>query len=199
MNNSNRKYNISTKFLLPILKFSKKVLEEYLPEFGFVNTYINCNVLTYPFEVLYILFNPKELDLNFFNFEKEFCKNTNYIETYDLGNNLVLFIFRIPKEYQRDFNLFIEGKYSKTSKSYQNLFPKESYITDSTGRKMRDNKGFYLKEPSSFFHIFNKTDFLKRKWREKLGYDDDDPIFEDIELYDTQDIMKETLISKITL
>lgn len=196
---SNIKYNISTKFLLPILKLPNSVLDNFFPHFRFINTFISCNVLNYPYEVLYILLNPKELDLDFYNFEKIIQDNENYIETFDIGYNLVLFVFRIPKEFKRDYNLFLNGEYSKTSKSYQKLFPKENYIKDSTGRKVRDRSGFFIKEPSSFHHIFNKTDFLKRRWCEKLGYDEDDPIFEDIELYDTQDPIKETFVSKIEL
>lgn len=190
MRNQENKENISTIFLLPSTGIALR-MREYFPKFGFVNTYISSDI-SYPFPCLYILFQPDKLDRGTISFFKELEKESNFIESFDLEKGQIVFTFRIPKKFDRDYNIFLTGKYSKMSKSFKDLFPKEVYVYDNKGKAVKNNFGSYLKEPSKFYHIFNRTEYLKQKWAEKLNIDLE-MFTDDNELYDIQDPVKETL------
>jgi hypothetical protein len=57
------------------------------------------------------------------------------------------------------------GKYSKTSREFQAMFPKII--------KIKKN-GLHKDEISLQYRIFNKTEDLKKFWEEKLGVEFDD-------------------------
>ncbi len=179
------KENISTIFLLPAVEIPETVKDKFYEQ-GFISTYLTCNKLSYPFEVIYILFNPGEFSIDYNYFERMLINNPNYIEVFDLGNNLVLYVYKIPDKFKEDYNLFLQGKYSKFSKEYKKLFPERSYIIGTDKKPIRDHNGKYKTEMSPFHHVFNRSDYIKSKWADKIGYEIDDPIFDNLELYDVQ-------------
>lgn len=191
-----RKENVSTVFLLPGIEI-KNELKNMFYTFGFENTFLTCPPLSYPFEVLYLLFRPQVIDYEFIRFAEELQKNPCFIETIDCSKGRVLFVYRVPKRFRRDYELFLEGKYSKLSAEYKKCFQMEQFKCDAQGRPMKDN-GRYVKEYTDFYHIFNRTDHVKTVWMERLGYTDTS-ILDDMEMYDRQDEVEETLKEELWL
>lgn len=135
--------------------------------YGFVNTYLTSDQLSYPYDVIFLLFKPKDLDLGFYTFIRNMQKNPNFIEAVDLGRNKVVLIYRIPKRFKADYQHFLDGSYSKMSKEFQSCFSLEDFKRDANGKAILQD-GQYVKEPSRFFHIFNRTEWLKDRWKIRL-------------------------------
>lgn len=205
------KPNISRLFLLPGIQIEEKT-KKLFAQFGFVNTFLSCAQLSYSFNVIFLLFKPSEFDMGFYTFARNMEKNPNFIETIDLGQNQVAMIYRIPRRFTKDYELFLDGQYSKLSKEFQSCFAMEDFKRDSNGRPIID-AGRYLKEPSRFYHVFNRTEWLKDRWKLKLyGHEDKDgnvilspkdrheaAILDDVELFDKQDPELETLLLEFEL
>ena len=195
---SNKKgENVSTVMLLPIIKVSKNLMFNFY-RFGFKNTYLFSEQLDgeYNFNPIYLLFEPKDLNLEFAEFIFELSSNHNFIEVKDIGYKKILVVFRIPDQFKEDFKLFLEGKYSKVSTDYKKCFQLEKPVKNERGDIKRDISGGVIMEPTTFSHIFNKTDKLKNIYIEKLGLED----FkwpEDLELYDKYNQEKETITNLI--
>lgn len=191
------KENVSVVFLLPGVEIKSEIKNQFYSH-GFRNTFLTCPPLTYPFEVIYLLFRPEVIDADFMSFAEELQKNPNFIEVIDGGKGKVLFVYRIPKRFRRDYELFLEGKYSKFSGDFRKCFQMEQFKLDINGRPIKE-AGRYVKEFTNFHHIFNRTDHIKDVWKERLGYKQDEHILDDMELYDRQDSVKETLEEELWL
>lgn len=189
--------NVSTVFLLPGIEI-KSELKNRFYNFGFINTFLTCPPLTYPWPVLYIVFRPQVIDLDFMRFADELQKNTNFIDTLDAGGGKVLMVYRVPKRFLRDYELFLEGKYSKLSPEYRRCFQMEQFKLDAHDRPIKE-QGRYVKEYTDFYHIFNRTEYIKDIWKERLGYRADEHILDDMELYSKQDPLRETLEEELWL
>lgn len=185
--------NVSTVMLLPVVKINKKLMFNFY-RFGFKNTYLFSEQLDdkYNFNPIYLLFEPEKLDLEFAEFIFELSTNPNFIEVKDIGYKKVLLVFKVPDQFKRDFKLFLEGQYSKVSDTYKKCFQLEKPVKNERGDIKRDISGGVIMEPTTFFHIFNKTDKLKNIYIGKLGLED----FkwpDELELYDKVNIEKETV------
>lgn len=167
-----KRENISTIFLLPTLQIKREVLKEFR-KFGFVRSYIYCDQYDYCkcFKPMFLLFKPKSFDAEFYSFNVQLERNFNFVETVDLSENKVMIVFKVPKLFENDYELIERGKYSKTSFEYKRLFP-----MDST---------------SNFYHIFNKTEYLKKKYIEGLGIENTEHLPE--EFYSKLKVSEETL------
>lgn len=187
MTKSSNQRNVSTTFLLPGTEIKDETRRKFHDN-GFVNTYLTCEPFTYPYPVIYLLFQPMRFDLAFYSFMREIQANQNFIEVIDLGLNKILFVFRIPKRFQKDYNYFIKGEYSKLSKDYQKCFAMEDYKRDENGNAIRAN-GKLIRESSTYYHVFNKTQVQKDRLKFKIFGDINigDDLLEGMELYDKQD------------
>ena len=186
------KENISTIFLLPAIKIKDSIKKEFRDN-GFINTYITTNKVKYPYKVIFLLFRPDEFTFEYAGFENRLISNENYIECLDIGNKYILYTFKIPEIFTKEYNLFIEGKYSEFSDKYKDLFPRKSHVFDSNKKPITDKKGNYVLEDSPYFKIFNKNKDFKDNLASKLGYEDSS-MLDDMELYDKQDETKEKFI-----
>jgi hypothetical protein len=187
-----KKENISTMFLLPGIQIKPELKQKFY-SFGFRNTYLTCKPFTYPFEVIYLLFQPEALDVEFYAFTEELQKNTNFIEILDMSDRKVMLVYRVPRKFKRDYELFLDGRYSQTSKDFQACFAMEDYKRNEKGLPIRGKDGRPEKVPTTFYHVFNRTPFLQQKWKDRLGYDYDSDILDGMELYEKQDPLKEAL------
>ena len=74
--------------------------------------------------------------------EEELYKDENFVETFDddYDNTFATYRFRVPEQWQADFNLILDGKLNEVSDDYvacvKNIFPKlaEQGIIDSIFR-----------------------------------------------------------------
>jgi len=166
-----RKDNISTIFLLPCLQIKARLLSKFYI-MGFEKSFMFSKKHNYDFNPLFLLFNAKsQFDLNFYMFTQSLEKNQNHVETIDLSPNKILFVFRIPKKFDADYQFFLEGKYSAMSRDFKNLFPEYEYLVDKNGILVKDENGKPIKKATPFYHIFNKTKDLKNLYQQRLGTD----------------------------
>jgi len=150
----------TTIFLLPALGIDKNKLIH----FGFKNAYYGDHKHDVHYdESVYLLFKTEE-DIEILI--KEIEDKNKVQEVYDIGEYTMV-VVKFPDKYSKDFKLFKEGKFSKFSKSYINTyFPfKKPTEWDSKGKVIKE-------EYTLFYHIFNKTDWLKDWWTKRLGYED---------------------------
>lgn len=166
----NKEENVSTIMLLPVLKLDKSQLDSFY-KFGFKNTYLFCSKLTYSFNVIYIVFQPLEFSYPFYVFLSRMAQNKNFLEAYDIGYKKVLMVYKIPRKFDADYRLFLEGKYSMLSDAYKMCFTLERAKRSKNGHLIRNSKGEIVKDYTEFFHIFNRTQKLKDYYRKNLHLD----------------------------
>lgn len=171
------KKTISTIFMVPTLKIPKEKLKEN----GFINGYEFDADRDIPYQnAVYLLFKPKDMHKFRSFLDEEYERTTNIIEDYDYGKGFVIVVYKLDKNLLKDFDLIKEGKYSKTSKKFQNEFNK-------TTKLMR--QGVVTEEVSLQYRIFNKTQDLIDFWEDKL-----DIIFnQDQEVWQIYDKTREVL------
>lgn len=156
-----------------------------LKENGFINGYLKDDRKDIQYEnAVYVLFKPT--DLNRFRefLDSEYERTKNIIEDYDYEDGYVVVVYQLNEKYKKDYQLVKEGKYSKTSKSFQNLFPKSVKIVKS---------GLSKDEMSLQIRVFAKTVDLIEFWEDKLGINLEETIGKDFEVWEGFDESKEIL------
>ncbi len=128
---------------------------------------------------VFVLFKPKNL-LDFENFVQDEKETGLLVEDYDYPEGYVVLLYKFPDEYERDYQLVINGKYSRTSKEFKGIFPQ------------MDTGGL----PTITYLVLSKHEELRKKREDEL----DVQLSEDTELWDPFMIEKETLnIGKILM
>jgi len=181
--------NVSTVLLLPCIRIDQKLIQQF-SEFGFVSSYLFWEGHEYPFNTIFLLFQPSEFTLGLHNFIQAMERNPNFLETVDIPNRVVL-VFRVPARFDTDYLLFLNGAYSLTSPDFKACFQLWTYKMDANGQFPKNSNGGYIKEYTPYYHIFNKTEEWRNKLLERLG--EDTKIPKGSELYQKCDIEKETL------
>jgi len=162
-----RKHTITSIFIVPTLSIGR----EKLIDNGFVNGYIKDSRKDIQYEnAVYLLFKPADLD-RFRNFlDGEYEKTKSIIDDYDYEDGYVVVVYEINPKLVNDVELIKQGKYSQTSKKFQEIFPKVVKIRKS---------GLSRDEISLQYRVFNKTEDLVQFWEDKLGVE----LPEDVEVW----------------
>ena len=162
-----RKHTITSIFIVPTLSIGK----EKLLDNGFINGYIKDAKREIQYEnAVYLLFKPQDLD-KFRDFlDGEYERTKSIIDDYDYEEGYVVVVYEINPKLKDDINLIKQGKYSLTSKKFQDIFPKVV--------KIKKN-GLNRDEISLQYRVFNKTEDLIQFWEDKLGMD----LPEDVEVW----------------
>lgn len=162
-----RKHTITSIFIVPTLSIGR----EKLLGNGFVNGYIKDVRRDVQYEnAVYLLFKPTDLD-KFRDFlDKEYERTKSIIDDYDYEDGYVVLVYEINDRLKADIELIKQGKYSKTSKKFQEIFPKVVKIR--RGNIQKD-------EISLQYRVFNKTEDLVQFWEDKLGVE----LPEDVEVW----------------
>ena len=149
---------ITTMFIVPTLSINRDKLKENM----FINGYIKDGRRDVQYEdAVYLLFKPENLD-RFKDFlDEEYERTKSIIDDYDYEDGYVVVVYVINDKLKPDFELIKQGKYSKTSSKFQNIFPK-------TFTSMEDPSQ-YTNKISLQYRIFNKTNDLREYWESKLG------------------------------
>ena len=156
------KKTITSIFMVPTLKVPKGELSEN----GFINGYIRDEGKEVQYEgCIYLLFQPKDLDKFREFLDSEYERTKAIIDDYDYDDGFVVVVYKLDTKYDKDFKLIRKGKYSKTSKDFQSLFPKLIKIKKA---------GFNRDEISLQYRVFNKTEDLVKFWEDKLGVEFDE-------------------------
>jgi hypothetical protein len=175
------KKNITSIFMVPTLKVPKDALMSN----GFINGYIKDirKEDQYP-NSIYLLFKPENLDKFREFLDSEYERTKTIIEDYDYEDGFVVVVYKLDEKYKNDFELVREGKYSKTSKDFQKIFPKIIKIVKN---------GLHKDELSLQYRIFNKSEDLVEFWQDKLGIDLELIVGPDFEVWEGFDEPKEIL------
>jgi hypothetical protein len=102
------------------------------------------------------------------------------IDDYDYEDGFVVLVYKINKKYDKDLELIMKGKYSKTSDNFQSLFPKVVKIMKN---------GLHRDEISIQFRVFKKTQDLREYWENKLDVSFD----EEMEVWGGFNLLTESL------
>lgn len=153
---------ISSIFMVPTLSINRDSLKDN----EFINAYIVDGKRDVQYEnSVYLLFCPKKLDQFKEFLDGEYERTAAIIDDYDYEHGFVVLVYELNKKFKTDFGLIKLGKYSKTSKEFQSMFPKII--------KIKKN-GLHKDEISLQYRVFNKTEDLRKYWEEKLGVEFDD-------------------------
>jgi hypothetical protein len=158
--------------MVPTLNFSRGILVEN----GFINGYSKDRSREVQYEnCIYLLFRPKNVDKFRIFLEKEY-ERMKVVDDYDYEGEYVIVVYELDKKYSKDFNLIRQGKYSKTSKQFQEQFSKLVKVMTN---------GLHKDDISLQYRIFNRTEDLIKFWEDKfnvefdneqevwIGWDDD--------------------------
>lgn len=154
---------ITTIFIVPIFSIGK----EKLTNNGFVNGFIKDSRRDVQYkDSIYLLFKPEDLDKFKVFLDSEYEKTKSIIDDYDYEEGYVVVVYQISPRLMPDIELVKQGKYSKTSSKFQQIFPKTITIKKN---------GFQKDELSLQYRVFNKTEDLKQFWEDKFDvvFDDD--------------------------
>lgn len=113
---------------------------------------------------LFFLFNNKKLKL------EEIKKVVNSLTTvpvdvvfsYELINDYSMVVVDFPVEFVPDYDNIVKGIYSKLSEQFKVIFPETREVLNEKGQRLGQ-------EYTIYYHIFNKTEWLKNIWCERLG------------------------------
>jgi hypothetical protein len=178
----NIKKNITSIFIIPTLRFPKDVLKNN----GFINGYISDDRKDGQYKnAVYILFKPENLDKFREFLDDEYERTKNIIEDYDYEGGFVVVVYQLNEKFNKDYELVKQGKYSKTSKTFQSEFPKSVKVVKS---------GLSRDEISLQVRVFKKSTDLVEFWEDKIGI----TFTDEYEVWDGWDEEKEILnIDKI--
>ena len=160
----------ASTFLLPMLGGRRNL-------YFWNSLFLNCFIKTDEDEDCIALLYRWSSDPLYLKFEKALSKFRSFRRRYDPSPNLVMFVFNIPKKYIRNYNKFINGQYSKLSKSYKFA------ILEFHDKDLGDTVGQVL------FKAERRKNILERKLGEKLP--------EDSELLSIIDVNAETYNSEM--
>jgi len=153
---------VTTIFIVPTLSISRDKLRDNI----FINGYIKDGRRDVQYEnAVYLLFKPENIDKFKEFLDEEYERTKSIIDDYDYEDGYVVVVYQLNSRLEKDFELIKQGKYSETSKKYQEIFPKIVKI----------NKNGYQKDEVSLqYRVFNKTKDLREFWEDKLGIDFDE-------------------------
>jgi len=160
------KYNITTLFLTRFI-FGNNF--EVLKKIGLVDTYtqdptiMDMIKLNENQRLLFILFKNKKMA------HEEMKKivlelaevQVSAVFSYELVNEHCVVVLDFPEVFVEDYDNVLSGRYSKLSIDFKSKFPPIIEVTE--------NKKVIGKEYTIYYHIFNKTQWLKDKLMDRLG------------------------------
>lgn len=134
----------TSTFLIPLLNKNRFQLKH---DSYFVNAFISSNR-----EYLCLLYRYTGTDL-YKSFEEKIIQDKLYIKHLDYDKYHVMYLFKIPDEFEEDIEHFLDGNYSKFSRKLKTLITK-----------------FYgSSKDSTIYQIIYKSPKLKNLIEESLG------------------------------
>ena len=146
------KFNKTTQFMLPAISIN--VTQPLVFKF-FENAFLADKEHKHNYErPIFMLFSISDYnDLNWKKVYSILIKSKNYITEYDVGikdnKYLLMMVFSIPEEFEKDYYNFRIGRYSLFSEEYKKKFPE--YLD---GEKKKKN---------IHWRIINKSDDLREE------------------------------------
>jgi hypothetical protein len=168
---------ITSIFIVPTLKINRDSLRDN----GYLNGYLRDKRRDAQYKnAVYLLFKPDDFDRFREFLDSEYERTKSLLDDYDYEDGFVVVVYKLNKKWDDDFLLIKEGKYSQTSKQFQEQFPKILKV-------IKD--GLHRDEISLQYRIFRKTLDIREYWENRLGME----FTEDMEVWDGFDEVVETL------
>jgi len=158
MNSYIRKISATNLFVLPILNIGR----EKLLKVGFVEAFIKDELRELEYEnAVYLLFKPENWDeFNLF-LEEQREVRMPLVDEYHHGEWAVV-IYQYPKQWQRDVDIIMTGKFSQVSRRYKDLIPFYYKV---------NRNGIIEEEIMNQHLIYNKSQKVKDYWKKELDLD----------------------------
>ena len=152
-----RKFTSTSLFIVPLL--GKQIISSD----EFVNAFIKDEVRGIDYDRgVYILFKVENKDKFEKFLENERGRGARIIEEHDYPKNHVMVVYQYDKKFEKDVEIILSGKFSKTSPMYQ------SNITET----VKVTKMGVTKNITSFQHsIFKKLPEYIDYWKDLYGLD----------------------------
>lgn len=151
------KKTITSIFMVPTLKIDR----EQLRDNGFVNAYSVDKRRDAQYEgCIYVLFKPEDLDKFRSFLDGEYERTKAVIDDYDYEDGYVVVVYKLDTKFKKDFQLVRKGFYSRTSREFQNAFPKII--------KADKKRGIERDQLSLQFRVFTRSPELIEYWENKL-------------------------------
>jgi hypothetical protein len=168
---------ITSIFIVPTLKINRDKLKDN----GYLNGYLSDDRRDVQYKnAVYLLFKPDNLDKFREFLDSEAIRTKSLLDDYDYEDGFVVVVYKLDNKWKADFILIKQGKYSKTSKEFQELFPKVLKILKN---------GLHKDQVALQHKIFRKAEDLRQYWEDRLGIEFDD----EMEVWDGFEIENETL------
>lgn len=153
----------TTMFLVPGLGVD---VEQVKFRYGFINGYI-ADKDQEPYDrAVYLLFKPKDMIEFQLFFERERKRTLHLIDDYDYEDGHTVLVYEFPSQFDKEFKLFLEGKYSKFRNKYKELLPVfESKL---------DEDGIPFSEHTIQFMVVYKSKALRDFIEQKIGHELED-------------------------
>ena len=153
---------ITSIFIVPTLSISR----EKLADNEFINGFIKDDRKDIQYNnAVYLLFKPNNLDKFREFLDEEYERTKQIIDDYDYEDGYVVVVYTLNDKLKEDIKLIKQGKYSRTSAKFQEIFPKI----------IKTKKfGYSRDEISLQYRIFNKTEDLRKYWEDLIGISLDD-------------------------
>ncbi|MGO1820270.1 MAG: hypothetical protein ACTH0S_11375 [Senegalia sp. (in: firmicutes)] len=177
------KKNKSLTYLFPLINDILKLDNTFYTE-SIVNSYLFSN--KYEDNYFYILVDFNFTIPDFLEKEEELKRLDIFVESYDINEDQVLFVFEYPKAYLHEYKSFINGKYSKFKMDAKTKILK--FFNNIYTTEIPKN----LKFINRIKHILFKNSILKKELEEELAV----TLSENAELSSIIDINEETIIIK---
>ena len=143
--------------MVPTLHVPKNALRDN----GFINAFIKDPNRDIQYEdCVYLVFKPENIEKFREFLNNEYERTKSLVDEYDYEDGIVVLVYKLNKDFQKDFDIIKTGKYSKTSKTFQKQFPKKVTVV---------RLGLSSEEVSLQSRIFEKTPDLLEFWQEKLN------------------------------
>lgn len=137
----------ATSFLLPMLGLSTSYYGTNL-----INVYIGDKEKPEFDNKILLLFRLSN-DHFFEDIEAEITHMSEFIASYDVEPNKIMFVFDVIDEYREDYKLFLEGSYSK----FSDILKKETLRLNRLGPN------------SNVWGAFNRSEKIKKLQEERIG------------------------------
>jgi hypothetical protein len=155
------KYTKTATFLFPLLEIPKQLFTcDVKNVFGktmmttrFYNSYIGDNEINNYIEGFIFVVTKAHQDIDYVSFYDTMIAFENYVDDYEKGKYSV-FIYTVTEKFLPDYQLILEGKYSKIS---------------SEAKKVILQNHFFSGKPYTIPLIFNKSTSLKESWEKRIG------------------------------
>lgn len=160
------KFNKITVFLTKFV-FGENL--ELLKKLGYVDGYIKDPLIIEleglkDYKYLFLLFKNKKMSANqVAKIIKDLTMvKSDILFSYEIIDDYFMILLDFPNEYREDYLNIINGSYSKLSEKFKNKFPSTVDVKNEQGKRIG-------KEYTLYHQIFNKTEWLKNFWRERLN------------------------------